>query len=113
MVENSIASAEAELKKAQGGNLPTLDGFASYQYDKGFELDGSGDSWMAGIKVDYNLYQGNRTNANIALAKSQLLHRITSYNVCYTKLLRRLSRALSSAVSTILSVTPLRSFASL
>ncbi len=73
MVENSIASAEAELKKAQGGNLPTLDGFASYQYDKGFELDGSGDSWMAGIKVDYNLYQGNRTNANIALAKSQLL----------------------------------------
>jgi len=73
VVENSITSAEAELQKAQGGRLPTLDGFASYQYDKGFELDGSGDSWMAGIKIDYNLYQGNRTSAQIALAKSQLL----------------------------------------
>lgn len=72
VVENSIISAQAELEKAQGGKLPTLDGFASYQYDKGFEFDGSGDSWMAGIKVDYNLYQGNRVNARIALAKSQL-----------------------------------------
>lgn len=72
VVESSLKSAEAELQKAQGGKMPTLDGFASYQYDKGFEFDGSGDSWMAGIKIDYNLYQGNRTKAQIALAKSKL-----------------------------------------
>ncbi len=72
----SIAHAEeaaaANLQEAKGGNLPTIDGYASYQYDKGFVFDGSGDSWMAGVKVNYPLFDGNRTSADVAKARAEL-----------------------------------------
>ncbi|HIP40086.1 MAG TPA: TolC family protein [Desulfocapsa sulfexigens] len=72
----SIAHAEeaaaANLQVAKGGNLPTIDGYASYQYDKGFVFDGSGDSWMAGVKVNYALFDGKRTSADVAKAKAEL-----------------------------------------
>lgn len=65
-------AALANLAAAKGGNLPTLDGFASYQYDKGFVLNGNGDSWMAGLKLNYRLYEGNRTSAEVARAMAEL-----------------------------------------
>ncbi len=72
----SLAHAEeaaaANLQAARGGNLPTVDGFASYQYDEGFVIDGSGDSWMAGVKVNYRLFEGNRTSADVARAMAEL-----------------------------------------
>jgi len=64
--------AESEMKKAQGGRMPTVDGFASYQVDQGFELDENGDSWMAGIKMDYALYDGKQTSSEITIAKIKL-----------------------------------------
>lgn len=72
-LDKAIAAAEAELVRAQGGKLPTVDGFASYQYDQGNVLGESGDSWLAGVKVNYTLYDGHQTKANIAMAKSALL----------------------------------------
>ncbi len=65
-------AATARLKAARGGNLPTVDGFASYQYDKGYVTDGSGDSWIAGVKLNYRLFEGNRTSADIASAMAAL-----------------------------------------
>jgi len=65
-------AAEAQLRVAQSGNLPTVDGFASYQYDKGWVMDGSGDSWMAGVKVNYRLFEGHKTVADIARARALL-----------------------------------------
>lgn len=65
-------AAEAKLRVAQAGNMPTLDGFASYQYDKGFVVDGDGDSWIAGVKLNYRLFDGHRTSADIAQAKAEL-----------------------------------------
>jgi len=62
----------AQLKKAKGGRLPTVDAFASYQLDAGTVLDESGDSWMAGVKMDYNLFDGKRTSSAIAKANIQL-----------------------------------------
>ncbi len=64
--------AKAQLRIAQAGNLPTVDGFASYQYDKGWVMDGSGDSWMAGVKVNYRLFEGNKTEADIARSRAAL-----------------------------------------
>jgi len=64
--------AETEMQKAEGGRLPTLDGFASYQVDNGFVLEESGDSWMAGIKLDYALFDGRQTSSEIAVAKIKL-----------------------------------------
>jgi len=63
----------AQLKKAQGGELPTVDAFASYQIDGGLVLEESGDSWMAGVKINYNLFDGKRTISAITKAKSQLM----------------------------------------
>jgi len=72
----SLAHAEevatAKLKAARGGNLPTVDGFASYQYDKGYVTNGNSDSWIAGVKLNYRLFEGNRTSADIAGAMAAL-----------------------------------------
>ena len=65
-------TARAELEKAQGGNLPTVDAFASYQIDNGWVLDENGDSWMAGLRVDYTLFDGKRTSSQIAMNKIKL-----------------------------------------
>lgn len=66
------AAAAAMLRAAKGGNLPTVDGFASYQYDKGYVVEGEGDSWMAGVKVNYRLFEGNKTSADVARAMAEL-----------------------------------------
>lgn len=62
-------SAVSELNKARGGHMPTVDAYASYQYDYGWELDGSGDSWMAGLRLNYALYDGNKTSSEVTLAR--------------------------------------------
>lgn len=71
-LEHAEEAAIANLKAARGGDLPTVDGFASYQYDKGYVVDGSGDSWMAGVKLNYRLFEGNRSSADIARATAVL-----------------------------------------
>jgi outer membrane protein len=71
-MDTAIEAAEAGVRKAEGSSNPTMDGFASYQVDKGTVLDGSGDSWMAGVRVNYSLFDGNRTKAGIAEARSRL-----------------------------------------
>ena len=72
-VDALIASAEADLKTAEGVALPTIDTFAQYQLDGGSVLDESGDSWQAGLRLNYTLYDGNRAEAGVAKAKSRLL----------------------------------------
>ena len=64
--------ALAELEKAQGGNLPTLDAFASYQVDNGSIMNGTGDSWMTGVKLNYLLFDGNRNSSKISIAKLKI-----------------------------------------
>ncbi len=65
-------AALAALAKARGEKRPTVDGFASYQFDTGLETGGNGDSWMAGIKINYNLYDGGVSQAQIAIAQAKL-----------------------------------------
>ncbi len=68
-----IQAAEKQLTKAKAGYLPTADLFGSYQVDQGFVNEsGSGNSWMAGVRVNYNLYEGNKTQAAIAAASANL-----------------------------------------
>jgi outer membrane protein len=72
-IEDRLASARAELDAASAGMLPTIDGFASYQYEHGFINDGSGDSWMAGVRLSYSLYEGQATRSKIAAKEAQVL----------------------------------------
>ncbi len=68
-----LEAAEAKVRKARGGYYPSADLFGSYQVDKGFEFDeGSGNSWMAGVKVNYNLFNGHRTSAEVNRATAEL-----------------------------------------
>jgi len=69
-LQAQLSRAEAELKQAKGRKYPTLDGFAQYQYDYGFINDDGGDSWAAGLKLNYNLYDGQNTQADIASKES-------------------------------------------
>jgi outer membrane protein TolC len=68
----AIRAAEASVAAARGAKKPTVDSFASYQVDNGTVLDDGGDSWMAGLRLNYTLYDGDHTNAAIALAESRL-----------------------------------------
>lgn len=69
-LEAQLARAEAELQRSQGHRYPTLDGFASYQYDYGFVNDDDGNSWAAGLKLNYNLYDGHNAQAETAAKKA-------------------------------------------
>lgn len=72
-----IQAKQAQIRQAKSGYYPTADAFSSYQVDKGFEMgDGSGDSWMAGVRVNMTLFDGKQTQArvqqaNIALAQAK------------------------------------------
>lgn len=68
----AIKSSEALMRQAEGGYYPTADAFAGYQVDKGYEFDGSGNSWLAGIKLNLNLFSGRQTEAQVAAAKARL-----------------------------------------
>jgi outer membrane protein TolC len=64
--------AQAELEKAQGGTLPSIDAFAGYQIDSGTVLGEAGDSWMAGIRLNYILFDGKKSAAEITKARLKL-----------------------------------------
>ncbi|MHB8811042.1 MAG: TolC family protein [Desulfobulbaceae bacterium] len=71
-MDAAIQAAEAGVRQARGGYYPTADAFAGYQIDQGYELDGSGNSWMAGAKLNFNLFAGRRTSAQVARANALL-----------------------------------------
>lgn len=71
-IEGQIEAAEAELRVAEGGRYPTVDGLAHYQFDGGEVLHGSGDSWMGGVRVNYPLFTGGKTEADIANARAKI-----------------------------------------
>lgn len=65
--------ALAELKKARGGKLPSIDAFAGYQMDNGWVLEETGDSWMAGVRMNYTLFDGKKIHSEITIAQLKLL----------------------------------------
>lgn len=71
-LDAAIEAAEAGIRQAKSAYYPSADIYASYQFDKGYELDGDGDSWMAGVRLNYNLFDGHRTSADVAKANAYL-----------------------------------------
>lgn len=71
-LKTAIAAAEAELRVAKAARRPTLDSFASYQIEGGSVLDAEGDSWMAGLRMNYSLFDGGKTTSAIALAEARV-----------------------------------------
>ncbi len=67
-----IRAAEAMVTAARGARQPTINAFASYQYDHGWKLNRAGDSWLAGVSVDLNVFDGGQTSAKIRQAAAEL-----------------------------------------
>ena len=68
----TVRALEAEVDRAGAGHRPTTDAFASYQAETGLEHDGSGNSWLAGMRLNYTLFDGERTEAALARATARL-----------------------------------------
>ena len=71
-IEAMEQAALAELKKAQGGKMPSIDAFAGYQMDTGLVLNETGDSWMAGVRMNYILFDGKKNSSEITRARLKL-----------------------------------------
>ncbi len=72
-LDAGILAAQEQLEKAKGGYYPTADLFGSYQVDQGFTYEeNSGNSWMAGVRLNYTLYEGRSTSAAVARASADL-----------------------------------------
>jgi outer membrane protein len=71
-LEGLEQAAIAEFNKAEGANKPTIDGFASYQVDHGWELDETGDSWIAGVLLNYTLFDGKKSSSQIAMSRLKI-----------------------------------------
>lgn len=67
-----IRAAEAMVRVARGARRPTVNAFASYQYDQGWELNRHADSWLAGVSVDLNVFDGGATSGKIRQASAEL-----------------------------------------
>ncbi len=67
-----IDAAQARMRQARAGYSPAVDGYAGYQAEHGTITGGSGDSWQAGVKLQYSLFDGQRTSAEVARAAAQL-----------------------------------------
>jgi outer membrane protein TolC len=64
--EHAVAAAGAALKMSRAESFPAIDGFAGYQYDNGFITGGDGDSWIAGVRLSYSLFDGGLRAADVA-----------------------------------------------
>jgi len=67
-----IRAAEAMVDVARGSRRPSVNAFAGYQYDQGWKTDRHGDSWLAGVSVDLNVFDGGRTTGKIRQSGAEL-----------------------------------------
>ena len=71
-VELHRTAAEANVRRVQGALLPQVGAYGRYDYDQGWEFDGSGQSYAAGVQLHWDLWDGNRTHAKIKEALANL-----------------------------------------
>lgn len=64
-------AAEAQVRLARSAQRPEVNAFGYYRLDKGWRLDGSGDSWMAGIAVNFNVFDGALTKGKVQEAQAR------------------------------------------
>lgn len=67
-----LRAAESMVEAARGAQRPTVNAFASYQYDHGWKTARSGDSWLAGVSVDLNVFDGGQTSGKIRQANADV-----------------------------------------
>ena len=61
--------AEAQIEVAKSGKRPQVSAFATGRHDEGFTQPDGGNSWIAGVMVRLNLFNGGETKALVAQAE--------------------------------------------
>ncbi|EDY82644.1 outer membrane efflux protein [Verrucomicrobiia bacterium DG1235] len=69
--EREVAAEQMRVL-ASGGRKPRVMGFASYQYDHGWETTEGADSWLAGVSVNLDVFNGGKSESKIRQAEAQL-----------------------------------------
>lgn len=67
-----IQAAEARVRQARGASFPAIYSFAGYEVDTGAKLGGSGDSWQAGVMLEYDLFDGHQASSETMKALALL-----------------------------------------
>jgi outer membrane protein len=68
-----LGAPTAWVDATRGGRRPTVNAFASYQYDQGWKTNSHGDSWLAGVSVDLNVFDGGQTSGKVRQSGAELL----------------------------------------
>lgn len=64
-------AAEQGIRQSRAGFLPRLSGFGSLDYDRGWEFGGDNASYTVGVLLQWNLWDGDRTRAQVNKARAQ------------------------------------------
>ena len=67
----SVAAADRQVRAAQAGYVPQLKAFASYDLDSG-DASHFKDSWIAGVSVELNVFDGFLTRGKVREARANL-----------------------------------------
>jgi outer membrane protein TolC len=67
----AVDATERHVRAAFGGHLPRVNAFASYDLDSG-DVNRFADSWVAGVSVDLDVFDGFLTRGKVAEARANL-----------------------------------------
>jgi outer membrane protein len=67
---NRQTAAEAVVESARGGKRPQVGAFLSAEHNRGWEFDGDGKNYTAGVVVDWNVWDGELTEAKVKEAQA-------------------------------------------
>jgi outer membrane protein len=64
-------AATAAVRIAQASRSPQVHAFARVDHDQGWQTDGSGQSWSAGVAVQYDLWDGGNAASGVRAARAR------------------------------------------
>ncbi len=70
--QSAVEALEQQQRVAFGGYLPRVDAFANYDLNSGLG-DGFEDSWIAGVNIEVDLFDGFLTHSRVHEARARVL----------------------------------------
>ena len=80
-MEKAIAASDLMIRSGKMAYLPKLNAFGSYQLNDNSMLGFGADSYMAGIQLSWNIFNGNRTKNSITtrqIERNKLVEQLSS-----------------------------------
>ena len=71
-IQKQRQAAEAAVAMAKGGYYPEVGAFGSLDHNRGWETGGEGTSWMAGVMLKWNIWDGRMTRGKVHQARAEL-----------------------------------------